>query len=209
MNWRSISLCSQSHVQSSPHRRTLACTAAWRCICVGGISAATSRAITDEANANLGAITYYFGSKEKLIGESLAAAIRRLIEPALATLRQPGENPDEQMLEAVIELQKSLTDSPQAVSAYLEIIVQSVRIPLLGEQVKALFAELRILLSGDIERQQEQGHLPSWVEPEPMAALLLAVAQGVAVQTLVDPNGPSPTALSNQFAQLLISSQNQ
>ena len=184
--------------------RTRLLDAAWTCVCAGGVSAATSRAITTEANANLGAITYYFGSKEQLLGQSLVAAIRRLIEPALHALRQQEGDPITRMLQAVAGLQHGLAESPGAVTAYLEIIVQSRRIPLLGECLGALFSELRTVLALDMSQQREQGLLPPWVDPEPMAALLLAVAQGVAVETTIDPNGPSHDAMASQFAQLLI-----
>ena len=47
------------------------------------MAGATSRAITLAAGANLGAITYYFGSKEALLGEAVGQAIEALVSPAL------------------------------------------------------------------------------------------------------------------------------
>ncbi|MFQ5556514.1 MAG: TetR/AcrR family transcriptional regulator [Acidimicrobiales bacterium] len=178
--------------------------AAWECVCTGGIAAATSRAITTRARANLGAITYHFGSKEQLLGEALAAAARRLLEPALEALRARDQDPATRMLRAVTALQRSLADSPEAVAAYLETIAHSHRIQPLGEYLVDLLRELRELLADDIARQQRAGLLPDWVDPGPMAALLLAVAQGVAVQTTIDPQGPPSSALAAQFAQLLL-----
>ncbi len=61
--------------------------AAWECVRRGGPAAATSRAITAAAGANLGAITYHFGSKDALLAEAVGAAIETLVEPALDALR--------------------------------------------------------------------------------------------------------------------------
>lgn len=121
-------------------------------------------------------------------------------------LQQQELDPITRMLQAVTALQQSLGESPEAVAAYLEILLQTRRIPPLGEDVERLFSELREVLALDMKRQQAAGALPSWVDPEPMAALLLAVAQGVAIETTIDPEGPQHTAMASQFAQLLIAS---
>ena len=51
-----------------------------------------------------------------------------------------------------------------------------------------------------------RGFLPDWVQPEPMAGLLLAVAQGVVLQTAIDAAGPDHTSMADQFALLLLAS---
>ena len=47
-----------------------------RCIGRRGLAATTSREITAEADANLAAITYHFGSKDDLVTEALLEGIR-------------------------------------------------------------------------------------------------------------------------------------
>jgi AcrR family transcriptional regulator len=168
--------------------------------------AATSRGITAQAAANLGAITYHFGSKDQLVAEALVGAIGRLIQPALDALQEDGGDPVTGMLRAIGRLQESLASSAQDAPAYLEILVQSRRIAPLHEQVSQLFSGLRTVLAGQMAQQQAAGFLPAWVEPEPMAALLLAVAQGVVLQITIDPEGPQQSAMANQFAHLLIAS---
>lgn len=58
-----------------------------------GPQAATSRAIADRANENLGAITYYFGSKDVLVAAALTANARSLIEPVVQELRRQDIDP--------------------------------------------------------------------------------------------------------------------
>jgi AcrR family transcriptional regulator len=180
--------------------------AAWGCVCQGGMAAASSRAITARAGANLGAITYHFGSKEQLLAEAFVAAIRRLVAPALDALHREGADPVARVFQAIARLQQSLAQSAEDAPAYLEILIQSRRMPALRDQVGELFCELRTMLSEQMAEQRAEGYLPSWVEPQPMAALLLAVAQGVVLETTVDPSGPKDAAIANQFARLLVAS---
>jgi hypothetical protein len=46
--------------------------------------------------------------------------------------------------------------------------------------------------------------VPAWVDPPAMAALVMAVANGIALQTRLDPSGPGHEALAGQFAGLLL-----
>lgn len=180
--------------------------AAWSRVCDAGIAGATSRAITDEADANLGAITYHFGSKDQLLAEAFVAAIRRLITPALDALQEEGADPTARVVRAIALLQESLTASTAEAPAYLEILVQSHRVPALQDQIGELFAELRGVLALQMAGQQNEGLLPDWVDPASMAGLLLAVAQGVVLQATVDQDGPREAAMANQFAHLLVAS---
>lgn len=180
--------------------------AAWDCVRRGGLAGATSRAITGVAEANLGAINYHFGSKEALLAETIGAAIERLVRPAVEALQDEGLDPVSRVLVAVGRLQQAYDRSAEDAPAYLEVLVQSRRHPLLQARVSRVFTDVRSFLAGQMDEQQVQGLLPAWVEPEPMAALLLAVAQGVVLQSVIDGDGPSQTSISSQFAQLLIAS---
>src|ERR1700694_5599451 len=98
--------------------------AAWTCARDRGMAAASSRAITARAGANLGAITYHFGSKEQLLAESYVAAIRRLVAPAIEALHQEGVDPVTRVFQALAPLQVSLAESAEDAPAYLEILTQ-------------------------------------------------------------------------------------
>lgn len=178
--------------------------AAWTCLRKGGTKATTSRAIASAANANLGSITYHFGSKDQLLSEAYISAIRRLIDPALEALRVEGPDPVSRMLRAVALLQQSITDSPDDVPAFVEVLVQSRHMPLIQEGLVELFAEVRQVLSEEISIHQESEFLPDWIDPESMAALLLAVVQGVVLQSTVDASGPPQSVVVGQFTKLLV-----
>jgi AcrR family transcriptional regulator len=180
--------------------------AAWECVRSGGPSGATSRAITSSAEANLGAITYHFGSKDALLAEAVGAAIESLVEPALDALRDENRNPAGRLLEAVARLQRAYGDAAEDAPAYLEVLLDSRRHPELQARVAAVFARIRTVLTTVIADLQTKNVLPEWIEPGSMAGLLLAVAQGVVLQTTIDGAGPSSAAMADQFARLLLAS---
>jgi AcrR family transcriptional regulator len=180
--------------------------AAWECVRSGGPAGATSRAITAAADANLGAITYHFGSKDALLAEAVGAAIEALVEPALEALRDESLDPAGRLLEAVARLQRSYGESADDAPAYLEVLIDSRRNPELQARVASVFARIRAVLTTVIADLQTKNVLPAWIEPAAMAGLLLAVAQGVVLQTTIDGAGPSSAAMADQFARLLLAS---
>ena len=180
--------------------------ASWDCIRRRGLRGATSRAITAAADTNLGAITYHFGSKDALVAEAVGEAIERLVGPAVAALKDDALDPVSRVMEAIRRLEGAFERSARDAPAYLEVVVQSGRERRLGDRVRRVFADLRSLLASQISDQQREGALPEWIEPDAMAGLLLAVAQGVVLQTLVDRDGPSHSEMASQFAGLLFAS---
>jgi len=181
--------------------------AAWEQVRTEGIAGATSRAITTRAAANLGAITYHFGSKDALVADALVAAIRSLVEPALAALADQSVDPGGRVLNAVARLNAALADVGDDAPAYLEAVLQGRRSPTLQRQLATLFVELRQELAAQILVNQTAGVIPAWVHADVMAGLLIGVAQGVVLQSTVDRDGPSHEAMAAQFAQLLLAVQ--
>jgi hypothetical protein len=110
------------------------------------------------------------------------------------------------VFQAIARLQDSLAASADEAPVYLEVLLQSRRMPALRVRIGDLFTELRTVLAVHMAEQQADGCLPRWVEPDSMAALLLAMAQGVVLETTIDPKGPQQGAIASQFAHLLIAS---
>jgi AcrR family transcriptional regulator len=180
--------------------------AAWDCIRTGGVEAATSRAITTRANANLGAITYHFGSKDALLSEAVCAGIERLVAPAMDALDTVAGDASSRLIAAVARLESSFAAVRADAPSYLDALLHSRHVPGLHDQLGKLFSRLRHLLAKQMADQQRAGLLPAWVDPEPMAGLLIAVAEGVIMQSIVDETGPPISAMATQFTQLLLAS---
>ncbi|MEQ1702843.1 MAG: TetR/AcrR family transcriptional regulator [Ilumatobacteraceae bacterium] len=172
-------------------------------LATGGAHALTSRAIASAADANLASITYYFGSKEQLVTESMIAAARELLAPVVTTLSSDGEA-TLKMLESVVLLNRILDEHRDDLTAYLQVLAASPTNPSIAAAVQALHRDMAHLLADQINVQRAAGQLPSWVSPTAMAQLILAVVHGTIVAAVVDPGHTDEAAIGAQFAQLLL-----
>ncbi len=87
-----------------------------------GYDGASVRAITSEAGANLGAITYHFGSKRNLYGEVAARAMAPLAERIVAATAGPGAPLDR--VEAVVRAYFDLfANEPEVARLILQDVI--------------------------------------------------------------------------------------
>lgn len=177
--------------------------AARRCVRDRGLAGATSRQITAEAGANLAAITYHFGSKDELIAEALFGEIERRVRPALEAF--DGTAPaGEAMLGVIQHLLAEFERAKDDAVVYLEALLLATRDPEYRARAHELTASISDRLVDVITRLQSDGVIPAWVDPAAMSSLVLAVANGIVLQTALDPGGPDQAALAAQFAGLLL-----
>lgn len=168
-----------------------------------GVAAATSRAITDRAGENLASITYYFGSKDALVSAALVREARTLLQPVLDVLG--GEEPPHtRLLAAVQMLTRIVHERGDHLTAYLDCLSRSVRDEHVATEVRSLWRGLQHHLTDDMARQRDAGLIPAWVDPPAMAALIVALANGVATAVAVDPETTDTAAIGQQFASLLL-----
>jgi AcrR family transcriptional regulator len=178
-----------------------------RCIATKGLAQTTSRDITSAAHANLASITYHFGSKEQLVASALLDALREWLEPTLDVLAGGGD-PAARAIVAIQTLTETFEQHRDEAPVYLEALVQAPRIEALQLGLTALLHELRQLLADHITEMQASGELAAWVRPDAMASVLIAVANGLVMQAVIDANGPTLPTLTNQFGALLLAARN-
>lgn len=166
-----------------------------------GLAGATSRQITEAAGTNLASVTYHFGSKEQLVAAALAEEIESLIEPALAAL-EGDDPPATRLVHAVGLLLGSFEAQQHRVPLFFEAAAGELRSG--AGPTGAILAAARGRLTAVIESLREDGTIPAWIEAAPMAALIVATAQGLVLQSALDPAGPSPREMAGQFARLLL-----
>lgn len=179
--------------------------AARRCVAEQGIAGATSREITERAGANLASITYYFGSKDELLADALFDDLEARISPALAPLDRDGPAA-ERMLATVQLLLAELDRSRSELGVHVEALVHATRDPVYGRRAEVLLGRLRDRLAALLTELRAEGVVPAWVDPVAMSSLIVATAHGIVLQAQLDPGGPDPTAMSSQFALLLLAS---
>jgi len=169
-----------------------------------GLAGATSRDIARRANTNLQAITYHFGSKDELVALALLQAFRAWIAPAVEVLRS-GQDPIPRMVGAVQALQDAFERSGPLRAGYLEALVQANRSDTVRAGVHETLGELRSLLTEQIDSLRAGSFLPAWIEPDAMATLLLATADGLALHAALDPESVDHRRVSAQAMQMLLS----
>jgi AcrR family transcriptional regulator len=173
------------------------------CLAERGPTGTTSRAIAGRAGANLAAITYHFGSKEALVAEALLTSVRGWLEPVLSVLHSDDE-PTSGTVRAVAALQSSLADARAALPLHLGALTTAAHNPALRHGLDELLAEVHRLLAGQIAEQVASGYLPPWVEPDAMAHLLVALADGIALHAVLQPDAVDPDAVVAQALALLL-----
>lgn len=168
-----------------------------------GLAKATSRLIAGTADVNLGAITYYFGSKDDLLAEALFGELSARIEPVMATLEGNDPAPG-RLLRAVQELITEFERSAPDVPVYLNALVHSTEPGPLADRARTLLSDLHDRLAAVIAQLKADGVIAGWVDPPVMASLLVATGNGIALQTQLDPEGPSAAQLAAQLSGLLL-----
>jgi AcrR family transcriptional regulator len=176
------------------------------CLRSRGLAATTSRGIAAAAGVNVAAITYHYGSKDELVAQALLHAVRAWLEPARQVLTRAGA-PAAIAVEAIELLRRSFDEASELLPAYFEALLQAPRRASLRQGVEQLLGELRVLLRAGMQRQQAAGLLPAWVEPDAMAALFLALADGVALHAALGPASVDQAAIAGQVAHLLLAAQ--
>lgn len=178
--------------------------AAREAVAADGLNA-SSRRITTTAGVNLAAITYYFGSKDQLIAAALLEEIETLVEPALVALEQAGD-PVGRLATAVATLLATFEAHRERVPVLLEALLLASGDRPGAESARNVINRLRARLAAVVTELQATGAIPTWVEPDAMASLIVAVSSGIAVQSRVEPAGPTTGAVAAQFASLLVAS---
>ncbi|NOX29926.1 MAG: TetR/AcrR family transcriptional regulator [Actinobacteria bacterium] len=172
------------------------------CVREHGAAGATSRLIVEKAGANLGAITYYFGSKDQLVDEALFGELRSRLDPVMVGLESQGPAPARllNVQQLVVEFEKSADDVP----IYLSALMHSAEAGATDNRGREVITKLRERLSVVIAQLKEEGVVATWVAPAAMASLLVAAANGIALQSRLDPEGPKLVELASQLASLLL-----
>ena len=177
--------------------------AARQCLGEKGLAATTSRDIAAAAGVNLAAITYHFGSKDDLVAAALLDELRAWLAPTIGVLAGDGD-PAARTATAIQTLIATFEHHRSEAPVYLEALLLASRMEPLNRGLLDLWHELGRLLAGQMAGMRAAGILPSWIEPDAMASLFIAVANGLVLQVTTDPAGPGLDAMAAQFGGLLL-----
>ena len=151
-----------------------------------GVAGSTFDHVAREAGVSRGLLHYYFGTKERLLAE----VVRRDCEVRMAALdaQVAGAATAEDVFERLVANLQDLVDhEPAVITLIFELFTLGRR----NEEIAAEFAELtrrtRDQLAALLEAKQAEGVLRLAVEPAALADVLFALADGMALRMLAEP----------------------
>ena len=171
-----------------------------------GVNGLTSREITRVADVNLQAITYHFGSKDSLVAAALTELVNQRLDPIVEALETDAD-PAERLFDALGTIRTAFAVGRQDLKAYADAVAASSTNTELARSVRVIHERLQGYLSRLIAEMQRDGYVQKWVAPDSMAALLVAIGDGLATQAHY--GEPDVDGVLDQVALLLLSARDQ
>jgi AcrR family transcriptional regulator len=165
-------------------------SAAARVLAAKGYEATTLREISREAQAAPGLVHYYFGGKDQLLVEALQAAGQQFHQRMEHLAQQMST--DWSLDAFVTELYERVDLEPEAYRLRYESFALGLHNPIIGPKVRERLAQRREEIGSIIAKALENREKTETVkrfslDPTPLAALLLALFDGLALQKIMDP----------------------
>lgn len=181
----------------------------WRIIRDEGLRAATSRRIADVAGANLGAITYHFGSKDALISEAAVAGMSAWTKPMTDALLHDEHDGGDRTGAVIGSLLGLLETGGADARALLETAVAQDVDDVVNDTLRSHLSDFQHVVADLIRRQQERGEVTESVEPDAMAGFFTAVALGLITQEVIGANPAPIPEIVGELLKLLTESKPQ
>lgn len=158
--------------------------AARRCLSERGYAAATIAEIAAEAGVSRGLLHYYFRSKEELLAQVVRAGTDAYVELLEAMFAQ-SESAHDLARELVVAVRTIVESDPTFVSLSMECWTLARESPLVAHEVEDLYRQLRDAVSRGLEEAEGRGIIKPVIPLQPLAALLLAITDGLVMQFLI------------------------
>ena len=160
-------------------RRGAILAATVRILTSDGLAAVTHRAVAREAGVPLAATTYYFSSKDELIGEALSVLVEDEIERLRNRARElgPGIRSPHDSAVAVAEVLFPDAEAVGGLLAKFEVYLEAARRPGLRTHAAHWQEAFTELATSSLA-------LAGAGDPERLAPLLVAAADGILVHAL-------------------------
>jgi AcrR family transcriptional regulator len=170
--------------------------AAKRLLLERGYASTSVRELTAESGTNLGAVNYHFGSRERLLNQAIGEFFLEWAERVGVVDVAPDLGPHEQLAARARAIVEGIADAQPVFVMFLEALLQSRRSPELRQQLTEHYAEQR-RLAGEFVRATAGGHQLPERTVEVIASYMLALADGLQLQALLDPEAvPSGAELA-------------
>ncbi len=152
-----------------------------------GIAGSTFDRVAREAGVSRGLLHYYFGSKERLLVE----VVRRESELRGQSLDQAvaqASNADELIRALVRNLEEILGEGRSGMVTFYELLTLGQRNAEIAAELSALARRTRTRLAEALRAGHAAGVFALRAAPEDVAAFLFALADGVTIRRLAEPD---------------------
>jgi AcrR family transcriptional regulator len=173
---------------SSGETRSALIEAAKRLMLERGYARASVRDLASEAGANLGAVNYHFGSRENLLNQAMFEFFLEWGESVGQVEVAPGAGPIEQLAARARAMVDGIPAAQPLFVVFLEGLLQSRHSPDLRRELAEHYARQREQASERIRTSAGAGKM-SPRTADVIASYMLAVADGLQIQALIDPDG--------------------
>lgn len=184
----------------TPTNREALLEAAVQCLQQRGYARTSVRDLAAASGTNLGAVGYHFGSKDALLIEAITRNVRQWID-ALGELvhRQMASGGG---IEAVLsELHAAVVEHESLVVAFFDALAQAGHLSDLRQQLADYYEQFRHDVTDAFRPLLDQ--LTTSQNQQAIATLLLATADGLIIQCLLDPTAiPTSTQLADALSAL-------
>lgn len=156
-----------------------------------GYDATTLREISREAQAGPGLVHYYFGGKDALLVEVLQATGQQFHQRMEHLIQQV---PADQSLEVLLaQISERVGQEPEVYRLRYESFSLGLHNPIIAPAVRERLAQRREEISSVLatvleNMERTEGRKGPSVDPTILAALLLSLFDGLALQKILDPN---------------------
>ena len=151
-----------------------------------GIAGSTFDHVAREAGVSRGLLHYYFGTKERLLVEVVRREweiTREQLERTVGAARNA-----EAVLSALVEsFEDFIGEGPSAVVTFYEILALAQRNEEIAAELQELGRQTREHLAGLLRQKADVGILTLRADPEATAGFVLALADGLTVRLLSEP----------------------
>ncbi|MGW3045359.1 TetR/AcrR family transcriptional regulator [Kitasatospora sp. NPDC001159] len=165
--------------------------AAVRVVARGGLRKLTYRAVAEEAEVTHGLVVHHFGSRDALIEEALAHAVRTSLSVSAV---EPGTG---RVADFSAGLSRMVTVDPEIQAFQYELLLESRRRPELLPQLRELYREYFDAAQRELDRMLPGGASPA------LMRLVFAALEGLVLHQLVFEEPETTDAALGELRALL------
>jgi AcrR family transcriptional regulator len=175
------------------HREQLL-AAARRLLEERGYAHITARDLVAASDTNLASIGYHFGSKAALLNAAIEASFEDWAQQLAAyVMSDPDATPLQRASATWVASLQGLPERRSILQAYVEALAQALRVPELRSQLAEHYRRARTMVATLVAASLGDGLDPDDPRCTAVATLVIAACDGLALQSLLDPDG-SPSA---------------